>query len=76
MFILFRYILRVSNLAVEGTDQVKTILRILIYIIVFVVVVRGTGAIGYVHTMNAGMSVYDKTAPSLTDVKVPKYDAN
>jgi putative intracellular protease/amidase len=26
--------------------------------------------------MNAGMSVYDKTAPVLTDVQVPKYDAN
>jgi len=55
---------------------VKTLLRIIIYLIVFVVVVGGTGAIGYVNTMNAGMSVYDKVAPSLTDVKVPKYDAN
>ncbi|EGL18142.1 MULTISPECIES: DJ-1/PfpI family protein [unclassified Paenibacillus] len=54
----------------------KTLLRIIIYLIVFVVVVGGTGAIGYVNTMNAGMSVYDKAAPSLTDVKVPKYDAN
>ncbi|MGE6228194.1 DJ-1/PfpI family protein [Paenibacillus chitinolyticus] len=53
----------------------KTLLRIIIYLIVFVVV-GGTGAIGYVNTMNAGMSVYDKAAPSLTDVKVPKYDAN
>ncbi|WP_217560537.1 DJ-1/PfpI family protein [Paenibacillus sp. GbtcB18] len=54
----------------------KTLLRIIIYLIVFVVVVGGTGAIGYVNTMNAGMSVYDKATPSLTDVKVPKYDAN
>ncbi|MFD0716304.1 DJ-1/PfpI family protein [Paenibacillus sp. GCM10027626] len=54
----------------------KTLFRIIIYLIVFVVVVGGTGAIGYVNTMNAGMSVYDKAAPSLTDVKVPKYDAN
>ncbi|MDI4649610.1 DJ-1/PfpI family protein [Cohnella hashimotonis] len=54
----------------------KTLLRIIIYLIVFVVVVGGTGAIGYVNTMNAGMSEYDKAAPLLTDVKVPKYDAN
>lgn len=54
----------------------KTLLRIIIYLIVFVVVVGGPGAIGYINTMNAGMSVYDKAAPSLTDVKVPKYDAN
>lgn len=52
----------------------KTLLRIIIYLIVFVVVVGGTGAIGYVNTMNAGMSEYDKAAPLLTDVKVPKYD--
>nr|WP_286672610.1 DJ-1/PfpI family protein [Cohnella hashimotonis] len=51
-------------------------MRIIIYLIVFVVVVGGTGAIGYVNTMNAGMSEYDKAAPLLTDVKVPKYDAN
>ncbi|MHA6533167.1 DJ-1/PfpI family protein [Paenibacillus sp. BAC0078] len=54
----------------------KTILRIIIYLIVFVVVVGGTGAVGYINTMNAGMSVYDKAAPALTDVQVPKYDVN
>ncbi|MBB6671861.1 DJ-1/PfpI family protein [Cohnella nanjingensis] len=54
----------------------KTVLRIIIYLIVFVVVVGGTGAAGFIHTMNAGMSVYDKAPPALTDVQVPKYDAN
>ncbi|WP_409345973.1 DJ-1/PfpI family protein [Paenibacillus sp. MBLB4367] len=54
----------------------KTVLRIIIYLIVFVVVVGGTGAVGFVNTMNAGMSVYDKAAPTLTNVQVPKYDAN
>lgn len=54
----------------------KTVFRIIIYLIVFVVVVGGTGAVGFVNTMNAGMSVYDKAAPSLTDVQVPKYDVN
>ncbi|GAA3400616.1 DJ-1/PfpI family protein [Paenibacillus hodogayensis] len=54
----------------------KTVLRIFIYLIVIVVVVGGAGAIGFVHTMNAGMSVYDKAAPALNHVKVPDYDAN
>ncbi|GIO15162.1 hypothetical protein J19TS2_47170 [Cohnella xylanilytica] len=51
-------------------------LRFIVYVIVFVVVVGGAGAIGFVRTMNAGMSVYDKAAPSLTDVQVPEYDAD
>ncbi|TVX96665.1 DJ-1/PfpI family protein [Cohnella terricola] len=54
----------------------KAVLRIMIYLIVFVVVLGGTGAIGFIHTMNAGMSVYDKTSPKLADVQVPKYEAN
>lgn len=54
----------------------KTILRIFLYLVVFIVIVGGTGAIGYVHTMNTGMSVYDKAPPSLTNVKVPEYDAS
>ncbi|OPA72781.1 DJ-1/PfpI family protein [Paenibacillus selenitireducens] len=54
----------------------KTVLRIMIYLIVFIVIVGGTGAVGFVNTMNAGMSVYDKAPPALTDVQVPKYDAN
>lgn len=54
----------------------KTVLRIIIYLIVFVVVVGGTGAVGSINTMNAGMSVYDKAPPALTYVQVPKYDAN
>ncbi|MDF2714894.1 MAG: hypothetical protein K0R28_1819 [Paenibacillus sp.] len=54
----------------------KTVLRIFLYIIIFVVVVGGAGAIGYANTMNAGMSVYDKAVPVWTDVQVPEYDAN
>jgi transcriptional regulator GlxA family with amidase domain len=41
----------------------KTALRITIYLIVFVLIVGGAGAIGFIHTMNSGMSVYDKTPP-------------
>ncbi|MFC9712563.1 DJ-1/PfpI family protein [Paenibacillus sp. NPDC056933] len=54
----------------------KIVLRITIYLIVFVFIVGGTGAIGFINTMNSGMSVYDKTAPSLANVQIPKYDAN
>ncbi|MGV2788280.1 DJ-1/PfpI family protein, partial [Clostridium perfringens] len=54
----------------------KIVLRITIYLIVFVFIVGGTGAIGFINTMNSGMSVYDKTAPSLTNVQIPKYDAS
>ncbi|OME89116.1 MULTISPECIES: DJ-1/PfpI family protein [Paenibacillus] len=53
----------------------KVVLRITIYLIVFVVVVGGAGAIGFINTMNNGMSIYDKAVPTLTNVQVPKYDA-
>ncbi|MFF2093122.1 DJ-1/PfpI family protein [Paenibacillus sp. NPDC058174] len=53
----------------------KAVLRVMIYLILFVIVVGGTGAAGFINTMNAGMSIYDKTAPSLTNVQVPEYDA-
>lgn len=53
----------------------KVVLRITIYLIVFVVVVGGAGAIGFINTMNNGMSIYDKDVPALTNVQVPKYDA-
>jgi len=53
----------------------KVVLRIMMYIIVFAVIVGGAGAYGFIHTMNAGMSVYDKEAPALTNVQVPSYDA-
>ncbi|MCM3039616.1 DJ-1/PfpI family protein [Paenibacillus motobuensis] len=53
----------------------KVVLRITIYLIVFVVVVGGAGAIGFINTMNNGMSIYDKAVPALTNVQVPKYDA-
>ncbi|SYX84062.1 DJ-1/PfpI family protein [Paenibacillus alvei] len=54
----------------------KIVLRIIIYLIVFVVVVGGIGAVGFINTMNAGMSVYDKAPTALTDLQVPKYDSN
>ncbi|MCC8437325.1 DJ-1/PfpI family protein [Brevibacillus sp. M2.1A] len=54
----------------------KTVWRISIYLIVFVVLVGGAGTLGFVNTMNEVMSVYDKAAPALTNVQVPKYDAN
>lgn len=53
----------------------KAVIRIIVYLIIFVVIVGGTGAIGLMSTMNAGMSVYDKTPPVLTNVQVPKYDS-
>ncbi|MFC3746660.1 DJ-1/PfpI family protein [Paenibacillus sp. GCM10012306] len=53
----------------------KTVLRITIYLIVFILIVGGTGAVGFINTMNSGMSVYDKTPPSLTNVQIPQYDA-
>ncbi|MCC3374243.1 DJ-1/PfpI family protein [Cohnella sp. REN36] len=54
----------------------KVVWRIIIYLVVFIVVVGGTGAVGSIRTMNAGMSVYDKAPPALTNVQVQKYDAN
>ncbi|MGO0059361.1 DJ-1/PfpI family protein [Brevibacillus fluminis] len=54
----------------------KTVLRIIFYFIAVVVVVGGAGTIGFVHTMNEVMSGYDKATPALTNVQVPKYDAN
>ncbi|MBE9914146.1 DJ-1/PfpI family protein [Paenibacillus donghaensis] len=54
----------------------KTVLRIMIYLIVFIVVVGGAGTVGSINTMNAGMSVYDKVPPTLTDLQVPKFNAN
>ncbi|MET3292136.1 UNVERIFIED_CONTAM: transcriptional regulator GlxA family with amidase domain [Brevibacillus sp. OAP136] len=54
----------------------KTVLRIFIYLLVVVIVVGGAGTIGFIHTMNEVMSVYDKADPALSNVQVPKYDAN
>ncbi|MFF2015756.1 DJ-1/PfpI family protein [Paenibacillus sp. NPDC058177] len=52
----------------------KTVLRITLFLIVFILIMGGTGAIGFIHTMNSGMSLYDKTPPSLADVQTPPYD--
>lgn len=53
----------------------KVALRIAIYFIVFIVIVGGVGSIGFVRTMNAGMSVYNKPEPVLGNMQVPTYDA-
>jgi len=52
----------------------KVVLRIMMYLIVFVVIVGGTGALGFMNTMNSGMSLYDKEAPDLTNVQIPRYN--
>jgi len=56
--------------------EVKAGLRIIMYFLVFIVIVGGAGGIGFVKTMNAGMSVYDPPPPAWTNVNVPTYDAN
>ncbi|KAG2871932.1 hypothetical protein PC115_g24731 [Phytophthora cactorum] len=54
----------------------KSVLRFMIYLIIVVIVVAGGGTIGFISTMNSGMSTYDKSAPVLNNVQVPEYDAN
>lgn len=54
----------------------KTVFRIVIYVIVCVIVVGGAGAAGFIHTMNAGMSTYDKSIPLFKNVELPEYEAS
>lgn len=54
----------------------KSVLRFMIYLIIVVIVVAGGGTIGFISTMNSGMSTYDKSAPVLNNVQVPEYDAS
>lgn len=54
----------------------KSVLRFMIYLIIIVVVVAGGGTIGFISTMNSGMSTYDTSAPELNNVQVPEYDAS
>ncbi|RAW12745.1 DJ-1/PfpI family protein [Paenibacillus taichungensis] len=54
----------------------KSVIRIMIYLIIVVIVVVGGGTIGFISTMNSGMSTYDKSAPELNNVQVPEYDAS
>lgn len=54
----------------------KSVLRFMIYLIIVVIVVAGGGTIGFISTMNSGMSTYDKSAPELNNLQVPEYDAS
>ncbi|WFR61007.1 DJ-1/PfpI family protein [Paenibacillus amylolyticus] len=55
----------------------KVLLRILMYGFVVILIVGGAGAAGFIHTSNAGMSLYDQSnSPALDQVKIPAYDAN
>ncbi|MEV9503585.1 DJ-1/PfpI family protein [Bacillus safensis] len=50
--------------------------RFIVYVCVFVLVVGGTGAIGFMSTMQEAMSVYDKPVPaSLQSIQTPTYDS-
>ncbi|MCY9697010.1 DJ-1/PfpI family protein [Paenibacillus alginolyticus] len=52
----------------------RLVLRIVIYVCIFVVFVGGVGAIGYSRTMQSEMSGIDKPSPLLQEVKIPEYD--
>ncbi|MFD0677073.1 MULTISPECIES: DJ-1/PfpI family protein [unclassified Paenibacillus] len=54
----------------------KKVWRFIVYTCVFVLVVGGTGAIGFMRTMQEAMSVYDKPVPaSLQSIQAPAYDS-
>ncbi|MCM3698778.1 DJ-1/PfpI family protein [Paenibacillus macerans] len=54
----------------------KKVWRFIVYVFVFVLVVGGTGAIGFMSTMQEAMSVYDKPVPaSLQNIQAPAYDS-
>lgn len=51
--------------------------RFVIYVFITILVVGGTGAVGYMRTMQESMSVYDKPVPaSVHSVQAPDYDPN
>ncbi|MDM5277588.1 DJ-1/PfpI family protein [Paenibacillus silvae] len=55
----------------------KVLLRIFMYVFVVIIIVGGAGAFGFIHTSNAGMSLYNQSnPPALDQVKIPAYDAN
>ncbi|MCA1296378.1 DJ-1/PfpI family protein [Paenibacillus sp. alder61] len=55
----------------------KKVWRFIVYACVTILVVGGTGAVGYMRTMQESMSVYDKPVPaSLQSVQAPAYDSN
>ncbi|MFD0769351.1 DJ-1/PfpI family protein [Bacillus sp. CGMCC 1.60114] len=54
----------------------KKVWRFIVYVCVFVLFVGGTGAIGFMSTMQEAMSVYDKRVPaSLQSIQAPAYDS-
>ncbi|MDM5277491.1 DJ-1/PfpI family protein [Paenibacillus silvae] len=54
----------------------KVLLRILMYVLVAIIIVGGSGVVGFIHTTNAGMSLYNQSDPiALDQVKIPAYDA-
>ncbi|MBE1442514.1 DJ-1/PfpI family protein [Paenibacillus sp. OAS669] len=54
----------------------KKVWRFIVYVCVMVLVVGGSGAIGFVSTMQEAMSAYDKPVPaSLQSVQAPVYDS-
>lgn len=54
----------------------KKVWRFVVYACVTILVVGGTGAVGYMRTMQESMSVYDKPVPtSLQSVQAPAYDS-
>ncbi|WP_028400996.1 DJ-1/PfpI family protein [Ectobacillus panaciterrae] len=54
----------------------KKVWRFIVYVCVFVLFVGGTGAIGFMSTLQETMSVYDKPVPvSLQSIQAPAYDS-
>ncbi|GIP23129.1 DJ-1/PfpI family protein [Paenibacillus sp. J22TS3] len=55
----------------------KKVWRFVVYVCITILVVGGTGGIGYMSTMQESMSVYDKPVPaSIQNVQAPAYDSN
>lgn len=55
----------------------KVLLRIFMYVFVVIIIVGGAGVFGFIHTSNAGMSLYNQSNPPAMDqLKKPAYDAN
>ncbi|WP_088834148.1 DJ-1/PfpI family protein [Paenibacillus tyrfis] len=54
----------------------KKVWRFIVYVCVFVLIVGGTGAVGFASTMQEAMSIYDKPVPaSIQSLQAPAYDS-
>lgn len=54
----------------------KKVWRFIIYLCVLVLIVGGTGAIGFITTMQESMSIYDKPVPAfMQSIQAPAYDS-